>query len=57
MGWLDCRWGYRGAINGATLKDGIFTYYNIKGTDVNKKDYILGETELVFDLSQEYEDG
>ena len=46
-----------GAINGATLKDGIFTYYNIKGTDVNKKDYILGETELVFDLSQEYEDG
>ena len=46
-----------GAINGATLKDGIFTYYNIKGTDVNKKDYILGETEIGIDLSAEYEDG
>ena len=46
-----------GAINGATLKDGIFTYYNIKGTDVNKKDYIFGETEIGIDLSAEYEDG
>ena len=46
-----------GAINSATLKDGIFTYYHIKGTGVNKKDYILGETEIVFDLSQEYEGG
>ena len=46
-----------GAINSATLKDGIFTYYNIKGTDVNKKDYILGETEIGIDLSAEYEDG
>ena len=46
-----------GAINSAALKDGIFTYYNIKGTGVNKKDYILGETEIVFDLSQEYENG
>ena len=46
-----------GAINGATLKDGIFTYYNIKGTDVNKKDYILGEAEIGIDLSAEYEDG
>ena len=47
----------KGYLNNATLKDGKFSYSKFTGIGVNEKDYTLGETELVFDLSQEYEDG